>query len=164
MTVCQGRHLDLCLVWLMFCLLLLACLVLLLSVKKSCESKVVISCFFTCLLVPVCVCLYVCIMCVLPGVVAIKIQFNSMCVTWCCLYVCLQSKQTYKQHQGTHIGLRMATYGSPVTAGVFKVQSSSLSPSVSTVLQYRTKGTKQKTNAYKAYRSYSNCACAYLLL
>ena len=57
-------------------LLLLACLVLLLSVKKSCELKVVISCFFICLLVPVYVCLYVCIMCVLPGVVAIKIQFN----------------------------------------------------------------------------------------
>ena len=23
-------------------------------------------------------------------------SFNSMCVTWCCLYVCLRSKQTYK--------------------------------------------------------------------
>ena len=67
-------------------LLLLACLVLLLSMKKNCASKVVISCFFTCLLVPVCVCLYVCIMCVLPGVVAIKIQFNV-------------------QHQVTHIEL-----------------------------------------------------------
>ena len=71
-------------------LLLLACLVLLLSVKKSCESKVVISCFFTCLLVPVCVCLYVCIMCVLPGVVAIKIQFN---VCYLVLFVCLLAKQ-----------------------------------------------------------------------
>ena len=67
-------------------LLLLACLVLLLSVKKSCESKVVISYFFTCLLVPVYVCLYVCIMCVLPGVVAIKSQFN---VCYLVLFVCL---------------------------------------------------------------------------
>ena len=32
-------------------------------------------------------------------------SFNSMCVTWCCLYVCLRSKQTYKQHQVTHIEL-----------------------------------------------------------
>ena len=76
-------------------LLLLASLVLLLSVKKSCESKVVITCFFVCLLdctcvyvFALCVCLYVCIMCVLPGVVAIKIR-----------------KQTYKQHQVTHIEL-----------------------------------------------------------
>ena len=67
-------------------LLLLACLVLLLSVKRSCESKVVISCFFICLLVPV----YVCIMCVLPGVVAIKIQFN---VCYLVLFVCLLAKQ-----------------------------------------------------------------------
>ena len=62
-------------------LLLLACLVLLLSVKKSCESKVVVSCFFTCLLVPVCV---------LPGVVSIKIQFN---VCYLVLFVCLLAKQ-----------------------------------------------------------------------
>ena len=52
-------------------LLLLACLVLLLSVKKSCELKVVISCFFTCLLVPpTCVCVFVCV--------------HYVCVTWCC--------------------------------------------------------------------------------
>ena len=69
-------------------LLLLACLVLLLSVKKSCESEVVISCFFAC--VYLCVCLYVCIMCVLPGVVAIKIQFN---VCYLVLFVCLLALQ-----------------------------------------------------------------------
>ena len=67
-------------------LLLLACLVLLLSVKKSCESKVVISCFFICLLVPVCtfVCVFVCV-CYLvlwPS----KIQFN---VCYLVLFVCL---------------------------------------------------------------------------
>ena len=60
-----------------------------LQVKKSCESNVVISCFFTCLLactcVYLCVCLYVCIMCLLPGVVAIKIQFN---VCYLVLFVC----------------------------------------------------------------------------
>ena len=78
-------------------LLLLACLVLLLSVKKSCESKVGISYFlFACLYLCVCVCM--CALCVLPGVVAIKIQFNSM-----------RSKQTYKQHQVTHIELNEHT-------------------------------------------------------
>ena len=71
-------------------LLLLACLVLLLSVEKSYESKVVISCFFACLYlcVPVCVCLCVCIMCVLPGVVAIKIQFNVCYPGVVCMFAC----------------------------------------------------------------------------
>ena len=55
-------------------------------------------------------------MCVLPGAVAIKIQFN---VCYLVLFVCLlakqaniqttpgntRSKQTYKQHQVTHIEL-----------------------------------------------------------
>ena len=43
-------------------------------------------------------------MCVLPGVVAIKIQFN---VCYLVLFVCLLAfgKQTYKQHQVTHIEL-----------------------------------------------------------
>ena len=65
-------------------LLLLACLVLFVS-EKSCELKVVISCFFTCLHLCVCVC-----MCALPGVVAIKIQFN---VCYLVLFVCLLAKQ-----------------------------------------------------------------------
>ena len=63
---------------------------LLLSVKKSCESKVVISCFFTCLLVPVCTCVCVCYLVLWPSKYIFN-SFNSMCVTWCCLYVCLPS-------------------------------------------------------------------------
>ena len=74
-------------------LLLLACLVLLLSVKKSSESKVVISCFFICLLEPVCTC--VCVF--------------ALCVCYLVLFVCLfaseASKHIYKQHQVTHIEL-----------------------------------------------------------
>ena len=100
--------------------------------QKNCETKVylvkqkyiLLLYLLACTCVYLCVCLYVCIMCVLPGVVAIKIQFNvcylvlwpskfnSMCVTWCCvcylvLFVCLLAKQAniQTQHQVTHIEL-----------------------------------------------------------
>ena len=68
--------------------------------KKRCESKVVISCFFICLLVPAYVCFYVCIMCVLPGVVAIKIQFN---VCYLVLFVCLLASQANIQTSQANI-------------------------------------------------------------
>ena len=46
-------------------------------------------------------------MCVLPSVVATKIQFIQFNVCYLVLFVCLLAfgKQAYKQHQVTHIEL-----------------------------------------------------------
>ena len=80
--------------------------------QKNCETKVylvkqkyiLLLYLLACTCVYLCVCLYVCIMCVLPGVVAIKIQFN---VCYLVLFVCLLAKQAniQTQHQVTHIEL-----------------------------------------------------------
>ena len=85
-------------VWLLFCYqLLLACSVLLLSVKKKVESKIVISCFFVCLLdcllVPVCtcVCVFVCVHYVCVTCVSCMFACLLVCLLQlvACLLVCL---------------------------------------------------------------------------